>query len=448
MGKLFGTDGLRGVAGAFPLDQGSIELLGRVLFFLFKDRNIEPEIIIGRDTRESGPVLFNALCRGFSSAGGKVDDAGVLPTPAIAYLAKTEKKCSISITASHNPYMDNGIKIFGPDGYKLSEEVEAEIEPYLLGEKTLERTDTMPVCNRNSDFIEQFSSEYSEYLARQLFSDLDLSGFKIVLDCANGALSQAAPSILRMLHANVTAFHTEPNGRNINDHCGALYPDVLYAHVQADGFDAGFTFDGDGDRCMAADSIRVYDGDYILAAAALYLKSRGKLKKNAVVGTSMSNMGLEVFLRQQGIHLYRVPVGDKNVLEKLLEEELSLGGEQSGHIIFMNESFIGDGLLTALQVLRILKESGSSLSGFCDGFFKYPQILLNVPVKSKPDLESIPEIQDGIKQIETELENTGRIVVRYSGTEPLARIMIEGPEQERIEKMAASLGEVVRNKLS
>jgi phosphoglucosamine mutase len=448
MGKLFGTDGLRGVAGAFPLDQASIELLGRVLFFLLKDRNIEPEIIIGRDTRESGPVLFNALCRGFSSAGGKVNDAGILPTPAIAYLAKSKRKCSISITASHNPYMDNGIKIFGPDGYKLSEEVEAEIEPYLLGEKTLDRSDAEPQCNQNSDFIQTFNSEYSEHLARELFGDLNLTGFKIALDCANGALSNAAPSVLRMLGADVTAFHVEPNGRNINDHCGALYPDVLHSHVQADGYHAGFTFDGDGDRCMAADNTQIYDGDCILAAAAFYLKSRGKLKKNAVVGTSMSNMGLEVFLRKNDIHLYRVPVGDKYVLEKLLQEDLSLGGEQSGHIIFMNESFIGDGLLTALQVMRILKESGSSLSGFCPDFIRYPQILLNIPVKSKPNLEAIPEIQEGIKKIENDLQDAGRILVRYSGTEPLLRIMIEGPNQDTINQMAASLGQVVKNKLS
>ncbi len=447
MGKLFGTDGLRGVASVFPLDQGSIELLGRVLFFLLKDRDIEPELIIGRDTRESGPVLFNALCRGFGSAGGKVDDAGILSTPALAYLARTEKKCAVVITASHNPYQDNGIKIFGPDGYKLSEEVESEIEPYLLGEKILERIDTIPECNRNSDFMEYFRSEYKEYLVRQLFADLNLSGLKIAIDCANGALCEAAPAVLRAMGAEVKAFHNQPNGQNINERCGALYPDVLFEHIVADGFDAGFTFDGDGDRCMAADKIRIYDGDYILAAAALYLKSRGLLKKNAVVGTSMSNMGLEVFLRNQGIHLYRVPVGDRNVLEKLQEEDLSLGGEQSGHIIFMNESFIGDGLLTALQVLRILKESGSSLSSFCDGFTKYPQTLLNVPVKTKPDLATIPEIQAAIGTIETELELSGRILVRYSGTENVARIMIEGPDQTRIESMAASLAEIVRKKL-
>ncbi|HSE40962.1 MAG TPA: phosphoglucosamine mutase [Acidobacteriota bacterium] len=447
MGKLFGTDGLRGVASVFPLDQASIELLGRVLFFLLKDRDIEPEIIIGRDTRESGPVLFNALCRGFSSAGGRVDDAGILSTPALAYLAQVEKKCAVSITASHNPYQDNGIKIFGPDGYKLSEEVEAEIEPYLLGEKSLDRTDTIPECNRNSDFLEYFRSEYKEYLVRSLFRDLNLKGLKIAIDCANGALCEVAPAVFRAMGAEVKAFHNQPNGQNINDHCGALYPHVLYGYVQENGFDAGFTFDGDGDRCMAADKTHVYDGDYILAAAALYLKAHGKLKKNAVVGTAMSNMGLEVFLRNQGIHLYRVPVGDKNVLEKLQEEDLSLGGEQSGHIIFMNDSFIGDGLLTALQVLRILKESGSSLAQFCTGFTKYPQILLNVSVKSKPDLQAIPEIHSAISKLEEELKSSGRILVRYSGTEPLARIMIEGPEQSRIESMAASLAEIVRNKL-
>jgi phosphoglucosamine mutase len=447
MGKLFGTDGLRGVASVFPLDQASIELLGRVLFFMLKDRDIEPELIIGRDTRESGPILFNALCRGFSSAGGKVDDAGILSTPALAYLAQTEKKCAVSITASHNPYQDNGIKIFGPDGYKLSEEVEAEIEPYLLGEKSLDRTDTIPECNRNSDFLEYFRSEYKEYLVRSLFRDLNLQGLKIAIDCANGALCEVAPSVLRAMGAEVKAFHNQPNGQNINDHCGALYPDVLYGYVQENGFDAGFTFDGDGDRCMAADKTHVYDGDHILAAAALYLKAHGKLKNNAVVGTAMSNMGLEVFLRNHGIHLYRVPVGDKNVLEKLQEEDLSLGGEQSGHIIFMNDSFIGDGLLTALQVLRILKESGNSLSNYCKGFTKYPQVLLNVPVKSKPDLNTVPEIKEGIAKVEEELKTSGRILVRYSGTESLARIMIEGPEQSQIESMAASLAEIVRQKL-
>jgi phosphoglucosamine mutase len=447
MGKLFGTDGLRGVAGAYPLDNATIELLGRVLLFLMRDRGLDPELIIGRDTRESGPILFNALCRGFSSAGGQIDDAGILSTPALAYLAKTEKKCAISITASHNPYQDNGIKIFGPDGYKLSEEAEAEIEPYLLGEKSFERSSDSSACNTNASLEEKFQEEYTRYLIHDLFRDLNLRGVRIAVDCANGALCRIAPAVLRQLGAEVTATNTEPSGKNINDHCGALFPEVLLNFIRANGFDVGFTFDGDGDRCMAVDRNGIYDGDFILAAAALYLNSRGELKKKAVVGTSMSNLGLEVFLRNCGIHLYRVPVGDKYVLEKLQDEELSLGGEQSGHIIFMNDSFIGDGLLTALQMLRIFRNSGKPFSQLGDGFKRYPQILLNVPVKSKPDLLEIPEIRDAIAEIERNLGDLGRIVVRYSGTESKARIMIEGPEQNHIDELAHKLGDIIHHKL-
>lgn len=448
MGKLFGTDGLRGKAADFPLDNATCELMGRVLFFLLQDRKIDPELIVGRDTRESGPSIFSALCRGFSRAGGQVDDGGILSTPAIAYLAKKEKKCAISITASHNPYDDNGIKIFGPDGYKISEAAELELEPYLLGEKPFLRKVDSDHAVQAVDRKEEFRKEYCDYLTQELFAGLNLQGMKVALDCANGALYEIAGFVIRRLGAEVLAWNTQPDGRNINLNCGSLHPEVLFEGLKSNDCDCGFTFDGDGDRCLAADKNGMYDGDYILAAGARYLQRQEKLKKNTVVATSMSNLGLEVFLRDQGISLLRVPVGDKNVLEKLESEELSLGGEQSGHVIFMNETFIGDGLLTALQLLRFCKSTGASLSHLCDGFVKYPQVLINIPVKRKPDLESVPEIQDGIASVERELASSGRMVVRYSGTENLARVMIEGPDQDSIQRMATNLGEIIRNKLN
>ena len=448
MGKLFGTDGLRGVAGEYPLDNATTELFGHVLYYLLTDRNFPGELIIGRDTRESGPVLFAALCRGFSSAGGIVHDAGILSTPALAYLAKTEQKCTISITASHNQYLDNGIKVFGPDGYKISEDMENEIEPYLLGEKPFSREPVMTGCNRNDDMQQQFNAEYRNHLEKEAFAGLDLSGMRVAVDCANGALSDLAPQVLRELGAEVTAFHTTPNGRNINESCGSLHPDVLATHLTPGAFDAGFTYDGDGDRCLCADAAGSYDGDFILAAAANFLKERGRLNKDTVVATTMSNLGLEVYLASRGIHLIRVPVGDRFVLERLEKDQLSLGGEQSGHIIFRNESFIGDGLVTSLELLRIMKETGKPLSSLCEGFRKYPQILLNIPVRRKPELETLPEVQDQMRAVQTELGERGRLVVRYSGTESLVRVMIEGPEQEMIHKMAEGLGETLRKLLN
>lgn len=447
MGKLFGTDGLRGAAGEFPLDNATVELLGRILYFLLLEQQVEPVLIVGRDTRDSGPTITNALYRGFSHDGGKIRDGGILPTPAIAYLAKSEQNFAVSVTASHNPSADNGIKIFGPDGLKLLEQTELEIEPYLLGEKPFVRERrTSP--GENCLFEEEFRNKYFNHLVNDFFPDLDLSGMSIVLDCANGALYQLAPAILRKMGATVHPLNTSPDGKNINLNCGSLHPEVVAEALRENGFDCGFTFDGDGDRCLIADRKEMYDGDFILGAAARYLDSRSELKKRTVVATSMSNLGLEVFLKKQGIYLHRVPVGDKYVLEKLKEEDLSLGGEQSGHIIFMNDSFIGDGLATALQVLRIYKNSGKSFSGIFEGLKRYPQILLNVPVKSKPELKDVPGVSDKIHQIENELGDSGRIVVRYSGTEMLARIMLEGPEQGQIERLGAELREVLKTQLA
>ncbi len=446
MAKLFGTDGLRGVAGKFPLDHATVELLGRILYFQFLNRKIEPELIIGRDTRESGPALLAALTRGFGRAGGRIDDAGILSTPALAYLAKSEQKCAISITASHNPYRDNGIKIFGPDGSKLSEDAEMEIEPYLLGEKSFLQESASFLDAPSRPMHDLFKTKYYGYL-RELFADLDLAGMRIALDCANGALSEIAPELLREFGAKVTAFHSTPDGKNINESCGSLHLELIYESVRTGDFDCGFTFDGDGDRCLAADRHAMYDGDFILGAAARYLQMRNELKNSAVVATSMSNLGLELFLKKHRIRLHRVPVGDKWVLEKLRQEDLSLGGEQSGHIIFMNDSFIGDGLLTAFQILRITRNSGG-FAHICEGLVKYPQVLLNIPVRKKPGFETIPEISERVAVIQKELSDAGRILLRYSGTEMLARIMIEGTDQNQIERMAKEFGEIIRNRLN
>jgi len=446
--KLFGTDGLRAAAGEFPLDSATLELLGRVLCVHFRERKFEAELIIGQDTRESGGAIFAALKRGFCDAGGRIDHAGVVSTPALAYFARKEKMCALAITASHNPYRDNGIKIFGPDGFKLAEDSESWIEPFLLGEQPFVGFDTSPRSGENREMQEYFFAEYCQHLVRELFSDLSLHGMRVALDCANGALYRIAPSVLRELGAEVVTFHAEPNGRNINEGCGALHPEVLFEEMKSGAYDCGFTFDGDGDRCLAVDQNGIYDGDFILAAAALHLKSRGQLKNNAIVATPMSNMGLEVFLRHHGVALHRVPVGDKNVLERLRQEHLSLGGEQSGHIIFMNDSFVGDGLMTALHVLRMLLYSGTDLRGLCDGFVRFPQVLLNIPVRKKPDWKTIPEISNRVDEIEKQLGEQGRIVVRYSGTEMLIRIMIEGPDSRSIGEMARELGQIMEAKLN
>jgi len=448
MGRLFGTDGLRGVAGEFPLDAASVELLGRILYFLLIDRKIEPELIIGRDTRESGPALFAALSRGFGKAGGRIDDAGILSTPAIAFLARREKKCAISITASHNEYRDNGIKIFGPDGYKISDQAELEIEPYLLGEKSFVRDGTVTGSQNATDMRDHFRSEYCRYLTKELFGDLSLRGIRVALDCGNGALCEIAPSVMRELGAEVTALNTSPDGQNINLNAGSLHPEVLLAELSKGNYSCGFTFDGDGDRCLAGSGSTLMDGDYILAIAARYLQTRNELKKNEVVATTMSNLGLENFFRENGITLHRVAVGDKNVLDKLQQDGLSLGGEQSGHIIFMNHTFVGDGLLTALMMLRIYSNSGSSFQPLLNGFQKYPQILIGVPVTKKPELTSVPEIRDKMKQIENSLGQSGRMVVRYSGTESVARVMIEGSDQVQIETLARELGKIIQDKLN
>ena len=446
MGKLFGTDGLRGTAGNFPLDHATLELLGRILYFNFIETHVEPVLILGRDTRESGPDLAASLCRGFSGAGGRIRDGGILPTPAIAYLAKSEGNFAVSITASHNPSEDNGIKIFGPDGLKFSEQTELEIEPYLLGEKSFVRETTAPK-GEHCAIEEEFQTKYFNHLVNDFFPDLELSGMSIVLDCANGALFQLAPSILTRLGAKVHSLHTTPDGKNINYKSGSLYPEVVANALRENGFDCGFTFDGDGDRCLVADHHQLYDGDFILGAAARYLDSRSQLKNKAVVGTSMTNLGLEVFLKQRSIRLLRVPVGDKYVLEKLREEDLSLGGEQSGHIIFMNDSFIGDGLATALQVLRIYKNSGKSFPEIFSGIQRYPQVIVNITVKSKPDLSVVPGVSEKLELIESELGDSGRVVLRYSGTEMVARIMLEGPEQNMIERMAGELGAIIKGQL-
>ena len=446
MGKLFGTDGLRGTAGNYPLDNATTELLGRILYFDIKETDSNPALIVGRDTRDSGPTIARALTTGFIRAGGNVHDGGILPTPAIAYLARTEKKYAVSITASHNPSSDNGIKIFGPDGLKLSEQMENEIEPYLLGEKAFV-PETSSATGQKFSNEEEFKNKYFDHLVNDFFPDLNLTGMTVVLDCANGALYELAPAIMRKMGASVHALNTSPDGKNINHNCGSLYPQVVADVLRKNGYDCGFTFDGDGDRCLVADHTELYDGDFVLGAAARYLHSHNQLKKRIVVGTSMTNLGLEAFLNTLGIQLVRVPVGDKYVLEKLRDENLSLGGEQSGHIIFMNDSFIGDGLATALQILRIYKNSGKTFSGIFEGIQRYPQTIVNVSVRSKPELSTITGVPEKIQQIEQELGRSGRIVVRYSGTEMLARVMLEGPDQRLIDKMAGELSEILKSQL-
>jgi len=446
MTKLFGTDGIRSVAGEFPLDRPGIYRLGRSLATrLAEILNRSPRFIIGRDTRQSGQWIESVIAAGIVARGGEVSSAGIITTPGVAYVTRAGSfDAGIVISASHNPYQDNGIKVFSPTGQKLSDEMEQRIEEDLLaGGAAAEDVGELPLVP-DSRFVE----EYINYLSKTIGMGLDLSHLTIALDCANGAAWQIAPRLFESLGARVQRIACQPDGTNINADCGALYPSGLQRFVQQVGADLGVAFDGDCDRSIFVDDTgRLIDGDFVMYLLARLMKEQGKLASNLVVATVMSNVGLELALNSIGIDLLRAPVGDRFVLEELLKTGAKIGGEQSGHIIFPDISLAGDGLLTALQVLRAMVESGQSLRDLTAGMKKYPQVLVNVPVASKPPLDSFPEIKAEIDFVESRLRGTGRLLLRYSGTEDLARVMIEGQDEGEIEQLAARLATVIREKL-
>ncbi len=444
--KLFGTDGIRGVAGKYPLDTKTIFATGFALARLLTSRTESPQVLLGADTRESSGWIAGSITEGLRRGGATVANAGVITTPGVAYL--THRKgfaAGIVISASHNPWQDNGIKIFGSDGYKLPDEVELEIEKEIFRQL---QSDAAPDLEAKAPASEaRFVAEYEDYL-RRLFPALDLSGFRLVLDCANGASSAIAPDIFAGLGASVELTHASPDGRNINANCGALHPEIVAAETLARGADLGITFDGDADRALFADrNGRVVNGDGVLLLAARDLQRKGELNGHVVVATTMSNMGLEATLRRDGIGMLRAPVGDKYVLEWMRKHNASLGGEQSGHILFPGLSTTGDGLLTALVVLDIIRRSGNALHELTANLKVFPQVIVNVKVKEKRPLTEIATVIATIRAAETELKDNGRVVVRYSGTESLARVMIEAESRSLMEFHAERIAGAIREEL-
>ena len=451
MTRLFGTDGIRGEAGKFPLDATTVKTIGvSLVTHLTEQLGRPPVIVIGRDTRESGKWIEGALRTGITKAGGRSQSAGVITTPGVAYLARTvPADAGIVISASHNPYRDNGIKVFSPSGRKLDEATERRIEADIASAKrepgsSHRGSTTQPL---NEEVV--LKDRYLQYLQNDVGRGLSLEGIRMVVDCANGAASDIAPQLFERLGASVSVINAEPDGRNINLNSGSLHTDKLRNEVLQQETDIGVAVDGDADRSLFVDaSGQLVNGDAALWVLANYMQARKQLANNVVVATVMSNIGLEIALKSKGIALVRTDVGDKFVLDELLRRGSSLGGEQSGHIIFPQLSLAGDGLITTLGVLRAMVDDHKSLAELTQGLQIFPQILVNVHVKEKRPFAEIEEINNAIKIVENELGTRGRLLLRYSGTEALARIMIEGEQQEQIDRLANQLADVIKKHLA
>ncbi len=445
MGRLFGTDGIRGIANkeltadlAFKTGQSGAYVLTKAV------GNRRPVILIGKDTRKSGDMLEAALTAGLCSVGARVIPIGVIPTPAVAYLTRYYKAdAGVVISASHNPYEYNGIKFFNSKGYKLSDEIEDEIEEYILGEKTIEE---LPQ-NEKIGYTRKVYSAIDDYVNFAVSTiDCTLENLKVVIDCANGASYQTAFKALNKLGANVEAIHNTPDGKNINYMCGSTHMESLQAYVTSIGADIGIAFDGDADRMLAVDENgNLIDGDVLMAICADYMKKQGRLDKNTVVATVMSNLGLFIAGKELGINVESTKVGDRYVLERMLEGGFKIGGEQSGHIIFLDHNTTGDGLISALQFLAILKKTGQKASEAAKIVKILPQVLYNAKVRpeNKDKYMEIPEIKDACKALEKEFNGNGRVLIRPSGTEPMVRVMIEGKDKEYIDKKAKELAQLL-----
>lgn len=444
MRKLFGTDGIRAVAGESPLDPKTIYAVGLALAHSLTSSK---EVLLGMDTRESSEWIAATLIAGLNAGGATARLAGVITTPAVAYLARKHGfGAGIVISASHNPWQDNGIKLFGPDGYKLSDEIELAIEDEIFRHLATLTHDSI-AADKLPEPDESYRAEYIQFLRAQV-PDLSLDGKTIVVDCANGAASSVAAQLFAGLGGEIRITHASPNGRNINEGCGALHPKVVAAEVAASHASMGITFDGDADRSLFADEHgKVVNGDAVMLLAARDLKSRGQLANDTVVATTMSNMGLEAALKRSGIRMLRAPVGDKYVLEEMRASGASLGGEQSGHILFPQLSTTGDGLQTALAVLNVLHTSGQSLAELTADLKVFPQVIVNVKVREKKPLDGFPAIVATITAAEKELKDTGRVVIRYSGTEALARVMIEAEDEARMKHHAEAIADAIRTEL-
>jgi phosphoglucosamine mutase len=459
MVRLFGTDGIRGIAGKHPLIPEFVEKIGIVsaetLTHHFHPSKVssqkapspQPIIIIGRDTRESGKMIFDALASGLIKTGVDVWDCRVITTPAISYLTQaTNSLGGIVISASHNPYQFNGIKFFSHSGTKLPDEVESEIEEKVAA---FSRSKTKKKKKGNIIPFRQAKKKYVDFIKRSIPDGVNFSGLKMVIDCANGSVSEIAPKIFRDLGAEVIVLNDAPDGKNINEGCGSLYPEVIQKAVKLNQADLGFAFDGDGDRVLFTDEKGSdVDGDHLMALCAEYLKRKGKLKNNTLVVNSMSNLGLLLAMENLGIRVLQTKVGDRYVLEEMLKSGAILGGEQAGHIIFLDYGKTGDGLITALRVLSIIKEEKKPLSELTGIMQRVPQVLINVEVKEKKPFTSLRLTSRLIREAESTLGREGRILVRYSGTEPLARIMVEGKDRKEIERIAKRISEAIRKELS
>ncbi len=446
MKKLFGTDGIRGKAGEFPLDEKTIMTIGRSLTELSRERlDRPPRFVTGRDTRESGEWIERAFHSGAISAGAEVSSAGIITTPGVAFVTGNGNfDGGIVISASHNPFDDNGLKIFNPSGKKAHEGTERAIEKDIY-EKPV-TADAEIECD--ATHVAEFRAAYLKHLESG-FNGLDLSDKRIVLDCANGAASHLAPSLFEHFGAEVIAIHNSPDGRNINHDCGSLHLEKLQAKVAEEKAYLGVAFDGDADRSLFVNDVgEIVDGDAVLWVMARYLRAHNGLQSGKVIATVMSNVGLELALKGEGIELVRTAVGDKYVLDELLASGAELGGEQSGHIIFPRKSLVGDGMLTALYLLQAIGEIGGTLSKAGEGFARYPQVLINVHVREKLPFDEVDAIRTAAAEVEQKLNGSGRLLLRYSGTENLARVMIEGKDQTEIDALAHGLAEVIRQQLA
>lgn len=449
MGRLFGTDGVRGVANTELTCELAMNIGKAAAMVLINDEVKHPTFLIGKDTRLSGDMIEGALIAGLCSVGANVRLLGVIPTPAVAYLVgKYKADAGVMISASHNPFEFNGIKIFNEDGYKLPDDLEEEIEAIVLDGKIpyskpdFENMGTVSIeTNAVADYVEHV----------QCTIDNDLSGLEIALDCSNGSASRTAKLLFEGLGAKCHMLSDDPNGVNINDECGSTHMEHLMDYVREHNLDAGLAFDGDADRCLAVDDNgNLVDGDYVMAICALDMKSRGKLKKDTVVGTIMTNMGFNRFCDVNELNFVSTKVGDRYVLETMLREGYNIGGEQSGHIIFLNHATTGDGQLTGVQLLSLINRRNAKLSSLATLMERFPQVLINVKVSQEGKMRfyTDKEIKAEIKRVEEILGETGRIIVRVSGTEPLIRVMVEGEDAEKIAKLANETADVVRDRLS
>ncbi len=448
MRKLFGTDGVRGVANLEPMTSEIAMQLGRAAAHIFMRRAGRHQVVIGKDTRLSGYMLESALTSGICSMGVDVLLVGPMPTPAIAFLTRSLRAdAGVVISASHNPYQDNGIKFFSNEGFKLPDELEARIEQLIVSDEIKHLRPTADAIGK-AYRIGDAEGRYIEFVKRSLPRDLDFQGVKLVVDCANGAAYKVAPAVLRELGADIEVIANTPDGMNINDHCGAVHPERLQEAVRRHGAHIGIALDGDADRAIfVCEQGKIVDGDHVMAALGLDLHGQGRLASQTVVGTVMSNFGLELAMKKAGINLMRTPVGDRYLMERMLADGYNFGGEQSGHFIFLDHNTTGDGLISALQILSLMKRTGKPLSELAKAMTAVPQVLLNVKVKHKPDLNQIPDIQQAIKTAEATLNGSGRVLVRYSGTEALLRIMVEGERDSTIREVADHLADIVRARI-